>query len=64
VKRVRTIRQVKAEADDLARESYYLCRRAVEPVNPVAAAMIQVNYRFYRRMAGLAGRDATERKNV
>jgi hypothetical protein len=60
VKKTNAFDRVKKEADRLAEISANVCRTRAP--NPVVAALIQTNYRFFRRMAGLSGRDATERK--
>lgn len=54
------IERVKQGADKKAEISAAVCRARAP--SAVIASMIPNNHRFFRRMAGLAGRDATERK--
>lgn len=56
--RPNTIEEAKSIADRKAEESAALIRRFLLPIQ---AMMMPTPYRFYRRMAGFAGRDAKER---
>lgn len=54
-----SVKEAKQKADELAEAHAAFCRQRAP--SPLAAALIPTNYRFFRRLAGFAGRDAKER---